>query len=558
MSGLPAACDVLIVGGGSAGCVLAARLSERASRRVVLVEAGRDTPPGAVPPDVADTFYSAAYRPENMWPDLTVRWCSDGPARRYEQARIMGGGSSVNAMVAFRGLASDYDGWAALGAAGWDWNSVAPFFTRLETDLDFSGPDHGAEGPIAVRRHARADWPGYSQAVARAAERMGHPFLDDMNAGVACGYGRVPMSNRPDCRVSAAIGYLTAEVRARPNLTILPGTTVRGLTFEGARCTGAVLEQDGAPHSLAAAQVVLSAGALQSPDLLLRAGIGPAAELHKLGIAPLADLPGVGANLHDHPAVAIGAVLSRAARQPGRLRPAANMALRLRPDGGQDADVYIGVANKTSWHALGQRLGGMIVSVFRPLSRGRLSLARGVDGLTTVRDFGMLSDPADMDRMVWAYRHAAALMSAPETGGMVQEAFPAAFSERVRALNRTGARNAIVARLVAAALEMPGPVRRAVVARMCEGGATLAALLDDDAALRGFVRENVTGFYHPVGTCRMGGTDDAGAVTDPRGRVRGIDGLRVVDASLMPAIPRANTNLPTMMIAERIAADWDG
>ncbi|MFN3148125.1 MAG: GMC family oxidoreductase [Paracoccaceae bacterium] len=557
MSGLPAACDVLIVGGGSAGCVLAARLSERSSRKVVLVEAGRDTPPGAVPPDVADTFYSAAYRPENMWPGLTVRWCAGGPDRRYDQARIMGGGSSVNAMVAFRGLAADYDAWAEAGAAGWDWASVAPFFRRLETDMDFAGPEHGTDGPIAVRRHARADWPGYSLAVAQAAERMGHAFLDDMNADAACGHGRVPMSNRPEGRVSAAIGYLTTEVRARPNLTILPGTTVRALTFEGNRCVGAELDRDGARHALAATEVVLSAGALQSPELLLRAGIGPAGDLRAVGVTPLADLPGVGANLHDHPAVAIGAVLSPPARQPAGLRPAANMALRLRPEGGRDGDVYIAVANKTSWHALGQRLGGMIVSVFRPLSRGRLSLSRGVDGLVAQRDFDMLSDPADMDRMVWAYRHAAALIAAPELAGVVQEAFPAAFSERVRALNRTGTRNALVARLVAAALDLPGPVRRAVVARMCEGGATLAALLADDAALKAFVRDNVTGFYHPVGTCRMGAPDDPDAVTDPRGRVRGVGGLRVVDASLMPAIPRANTNLPTMMMAERIAADWD-
>jgi 5-(hydroxymethyl)furfural/furfural oxidase len=298
---------------------------------------------------------------------------------------------------------------------------------------------------------------------------------------------------------------------------------------------------------------------LHSPEILLRAGIGPAAALHAAGIAPVHDLSGVGENLHDHPAVAVGAVLARGARQPAALRPAANMALRLRPEGGAPGDIYIGVANKTSWHALGQRLGGMIVSVFKPYSRGRVSLVRGNTGrLEAERSFAMLSDPRDMARMIWAYRTAAALIRAPETAGAVLDAFPAAFSERVRALNRTGARNRAVAGLVGAALDLPAPVRRAVVARICEGGRSLDALLADEAALAGFLTGNVTGFYHPVGTCRMGAADDPLAVTDPAGRVHGMEGLRVVDASIMPAIPRANTNLPTIMLAEKIAAEWQG
>lgn len=558
MTGLPDRCDVLIIGGGSAGCVLAARLSQQPGRRVVLVEAGRDTPPGDVPADVADTFYSAAYRPENMWPGLSVRWTADGGRRRYEQARIMGGGSSVNAMVAFRGLPEDYEAWAQAGATGWGWDAVLAHFRALETDLDFTGPLHGSEGPIPVRRHSRQEWPGYCQAVARAAEARGYAYLDDMNAAPVNGYGRVPMSNRPEARVSTAVGYLTAEVRARPGLTVLAEATAERLLFEGRRCIGAQIAHAGTVTRLHAERVVVAAGALHSPELLLRSGIGAAEALAGLGIAPIVDLPGVGANLHDHPAVAIGAVLAPSARQPAALRPAANMGLRLRPPGGEDGDIYIAVANKTSWHALGQRLGGMIVSVFRPLSRGRVYLRREGAGLVTERDFDMLSHPEDMARMVWAYREAAALIGAREVGAAVHEAFPAAFSERVRALNRTGLRNRLLARAVAGALELPGPVRRAVVDQMCEGGAGLAALLAAPERLEAFIRANVTGFYHPAGTCRMGQADDAAAVTGPDGAVHGVAGLHVVDASIMPAIPRANTNLPTIMIAEKIAAGWPG
>jgi 5-(hydroxymethyl)furfural/furfural oxidase len=242
--------------------------------------------------------------------------------------------------------------------------------------------------------------------------------------------------------------------------------------------------------------------------------------------------------------------------QPRALRPAANMALRLTPEGGEAGDIYIGVANKTSWHALGHRLGGLIVSVFRPLSRGAVRLVPGPQGPRAVSDFAMLTDPRDMTRMVWAWRTACGLVTAPEAAAAVLEAFPAAFSDRVRALNRSGLRNRLAAAALARALDLPAPLRRRLVARMCEGGHPLSALMVDDAALQDALRRTVTGFYHPAGTCRMGAANDPFAVVDPAGRVHRVPGLRVVDASIMPQIPRGNTNVPVLMIAEKIAQGW--
>ena len=551
--------DVLIVGGGSAGCVLAARLSQNPGRHVLLIEAGRDTPPGDVPADIADSFYSAAYQPRNMWPDTPVRWRSGGSPRRYDQARIMGGGSSVNAMVALRGLPADYEGWAAQGAAGWGWDAVLPHFRRIERDLDFGGPLHGASGPIPVRRHRLDQWPGFCRAMASAAEQADHAFIDDMNGPPATGYGRVPMTNLPEGRVSAAMGYLTAEVRSRPNLTILTGVEVSRLVMNGRHCTGVEIALPDGPLVVTSAETLVAAGALRSPVLLMAAGIGPAGLLARHGIEPVLDLPGVGGNLHDHPAVAIGVVLRGKAMQPPALRPAANMAMRLHPDmpGSEPGDIYLGIANKTSWHPLGRRLGAIIVSLFRPASRGSVGLRRERGRLVPDADFNLLSDPVDLARLAWGFHAAAALVTAPEVRAVAPAAFPAAFSERVKAMNRPGLGNRLLTGIVAWALSMPDPVRRAVVSQIAEGGHDLAAVLGDPAALEGFLRGNVTGFYHPVGTCRMGAADDPLAVVDPRGRVHGIEGLRVVDASVMPQVPRGNTNLPTLMIAEKIAADWE-
>ncbi len=240
--------DYIIVGGGSAGSVMANRLSANSANQVLLCEAGEDTPHGKVPPEVLDSYPGTAYfDPRFHWTELKVhtevishnRPEEDRPPlRKYEQARVMGGGSSINGQLANRGAPSDYDEWEARGAAGWNWDAVLPYFKKVERDMDFDGPWHGKDGRIPVRRIFPDMWNGHAKAVAKAFEEAGFEFILDQNGEYKDGYFPITISNLYDRRVSAAIGYLDPGTRLRENLTISPLTQVTGLLFEGTRCVG--------------------------------------------------------------------------------------------------------------------------------------------------------------------------------------------------------------------------------------------------------------------------------------------------------------------------------
>ena len=556
--------DYIVLGGGSAGCTLASRLSARAENRVLLVEAGKDYAPGQEPADIRSSYpMAASFNPAYHWTGLRVRHSDRGnsperaPLRFMEQARVIGGGSSINAQMANRGSPEDYDEWESLGAAGWGWNDVLPHFRRLETDRDCDGALHGKDGPIVIRRVQEPQWTGFSRAVAKALGNSGLEHLEDQNGVYEDGWFACTISNHPDeHRVSAAMGYLNPEVRRRPNLEIRAETRVESILFDGRRATGACLRRGAETETVTGREIVLSAGALHTPAMLMRSGVGRAGHLREHGIAVVADRPGVGANLNEHPTLAVSAWLTRPARQYETGRRHAHIGFRYSsglPGCGVN-DMYVSVTAKSAWHAVGLRLGSFLFWCNKPYSRGRVLLNAPDAAVEPDIDFAMLSDRRDLDRLIDGVKRMAALYTDPVLAAVARDPFPSCYSERVRRIGAVTPRNRLLTSILGAMMDLPGPLRRAAIHGLITEGLTLGKVLDDPAAMEEYVRDGVSGCWHPSGTCRMGRADDPMAVTDPAGRVYGVENLRVCDASIFPCVPRANTNIPTIMCAEKISA----
>ena len=495
--------DYVVVGAGSAGCVIAARLSEDPDVSVVLLESG--------PADTRPEIWAPP-----AWPSL---WGTDvdygyttvaqtgtaGTTHNWPRGHTLGGSSSINAMVYLRGHRNDFDQWSESGCPGWDYESVLPYFRRMESVCGADPDYRGTSGPMRPAPVSPAEANPMSRVFLDAAEAAGFGSTTDFNGATAEGAGWHDLSITGRQRQSAATAYLR-PVLGRRNLAVLTRSRVRNLRFSGNRCVGVDFDDAGHPKTVhAGREVIVCAGAVDSPRLLLLSGIGPAAELERAGIAVAHDLPGVGRNLHDHPLCGV----SYEAAQP--IPPArtnhAETSLLWRSAPGLDGPdmqlMFIHVPFHPP-HLTAPPNSFTLAVAAVPESRGSIRLA-GPD---------------------------------PATPPLIDPNYLSAESDVTRMLHGIG-----VAREIAAAAPMT-PWRRREVLPGPEA--------TDEAALRGYLARATGTYYHPVGSCAMGTGRDA--VVDPMLRVHGLDGVRVVDASVMPTIVCVNTNAATMMIAE-VAAD---
>lgn len=496
--------DVVVVGAGSSGAVVARRLSELSGCDVLLVEAGPDyADPSSLPSDLRDgtrnsmAAHDWGYRHR---PTLLPR---EFPLPR---GRVVGGSSAVNTCIALRGQPEDYDEWAARGLPAWSFEACLPAFQRLERDLDFPHePYHGADGPLPIRRHPQSEWVPWQSAFVEAALELGFAPCEDSNAPGRVGVGPHAMNKLEGRRVSVAEAYLTPDVRARPNLTLFAETRVRRILLDGVSVVGLELERNGEALRVSAPRVVLCAGAINSPAVLLRSGIGPRDQVEALGVELRVRNDGVNARLLDHPGTAIFLV-PRSPSEAQLVHPLIQTVLRYASQGSTHrADMLLQPGSRVTLPGSDLPAFSLMCCVGKPRGRGRLRWSSARPDALPVVESRLLEDAQDRAVAVEAMQLAAELMQTRALSTLALHAWP---SERVLRSRQK-----------------------------CDG----------------WIRSACDSAYHPCGTLPMGADDELDGATDERGALRGVRGVTVADASLMPTIPSSNIHLPTLMVAERIA-----
>jgi choline dehydrogenase-like flavoprotein len=507
--------DVIVVGGGSAGAAVAARLSEDPGRRVLLLEAGldwraADAPWEVTTPNPIPIIHRREFQEKWQWPALHSRRVAGQPQRFYWRGKGLGGSSMMNGQIAIRGVAAAFDEWAALGCIGWSAKDVMPLFAVIEDDLEYGDRSgHGRGGPLPVYRAPPENWGPIDRGLRDAALAAGYPWCDDVNGADGEGVACYPINSRNLRRISTNEAYLE-PARNRANLEIRGHALVDRLVIKDSRATGVIVHNEGqGTQEIAAREIVLCAGAIHSPAILLRSGIGPSDELKAMNIAVQHDLP-VGRHFFDHPLFRATIQLRDDVRPTDRDTRHTNCCVTYSSglgDGGKRDMILIAFNHR------GIGVPGAIgAGLYNAYSRGSLKLASTDPSIDPVVEENMLADPRDMLRMVDAVKRLAVLTTQPALSGIADWI-----------------------RLTDTDMTLP----------------QAAALPIDE--LEAVLRRDTGDIQHAAGSCRMSGLDDPSGVVNPDGTVKGLIGLRVADASIMPADCRANTHFTTVVIGEAIA-----